>query len=84
MDSCINIERFKNALFDLTNNCELSVGTAYFIIKDFYNEMEKTYIKSYKDELNNLDDSAKKIIGGFGDTTSNTGIEEEIDLLEED
>lgn len=46
MDTGKQIEAYHNGLIDLTNVCGLSIGTAYYVAKDFLRELEKSYINS--------------------------------------
>ena len=41
----IKIEKFKNDLIFLINNCELYLCIVYYILKDVFNIVEKEYIK---------------------------------------
>ena len=41
----IKIEKFKNDLIFLINNCELDLGIVYYVLKDVFNIVEKEYIK---------------------------------------
>ncbi len=44
------IKYFHQQLMNLINNCGLPVGTAYFIVKDTLNELEKMYLEyAYKE-----------------------------------
>ena len=46
----LSIKYFHQQLITLINNSGLPVGTAYFIVKDILNELEKTYLNcAYKE-----------------------------------
>ena len=46
----LSIKYFHQQLIALINNSGLPVGTAYFIVKDILNELEKTYLDcAYKE-----------------------------------
>lgn len=38
-----NIKKFYEALVQLINNCGLPIGTAYFVLKDLLNELQRGY-----------------------------------------
>lgn len=50
MDNGSIIENYKNQLVEITNHCGLTIGTAYYVAKDFLRELEKTYIQSLQEE----------------------------------
>ena len=39
----LSIKQFYEQLLQLVNSCGLPVGTAYFVLKDVLNEVEKVY-----------------------------------------
>ena len=45
------IEQYRRQLISLTNNSGLSVGAAYYVLKDVYRDMESLYYKSIQEEL---------------------------------
>ena len=49
------IEDFHQKLIGLINNSGLTVGTAYFILKDVLNSLEKLYIQSIQEDKENAD-----------------------------
>lgn len=51
MDTCISIEQFKNNLFKTINECGLSIGAAFFVMKDVYNVLAQSYQEALKSEL---------------------------------
>lgn len=46
MNTGKQIEAYRNNLVELTNFCQLSIGTAYYVVKDFLRDLEKSYINS--------------------------------------
>jgi hypothetical protein len=52
MFSLQRIEIYRNNLIDLTNNCGLTIGTAYYVFKDVLKDLEKEYIKAIEKEQN--------------------------------
>lgn len=48
------IEDFHQKLIGLINNSGLTVGTAYFILKDVLNSLEKLYIQSIQEDKENI------------------------------
>ena len=48
------IEDFHQKLIGLINNSGLTVGTAYFILKDTLNSLEKLYIQSIQEDKENI------------------------------
>lgn len=51
MKSCTNLEAFHENLLQLVNNCHLTVGEAYYVIKDVTNELRFLYLKELQNEL---------------------------------
>lgn len=47
---CYNAEKFRTELYDLVNNCGLSLATAFYIVKDFYKDFSETYFKIVQQE----------------------------------
>lgn len=45
-----DIESYRQKIIDLTNNCGLTVGTALFVIKDIYRDLEQLYYSTIKEE----------------------------------
>lgn len=39
----MDAEEFRNAMIDVVANAELSIDTAYYVMKDVFGELEKTY-----------------------------------------
>lgn len=50
MGSCTNMEAFHQNLLQLVNNCHLTIGEAYYVIKDVCNELHILYIKEIQNE----------------------------------
>lgn len=57
-----NIKQFYDALVQLINNCGLPVGTAYFILKDLTNELQRGYEQAAADESNQTPKTHTKTI----------------------
>lgn len=49
------IQEFYKNIINLVNNCNLPVGTAYFIVKDVLHDLEQAYLTVLKEELNEPD-----------------------------
>lgn len=64
MDNAISIEKYKDQLVNITNHCGLTIGTAYYVAKDFLRELEKTYIQAMKEEK--VDEVKEGVIGNEG------------------
>lgn len=47
-------ERYKQQLIELANNCNLPVNLAYFITKDFCNELYNVYKEALYEKCNNI------------------------------
>ena len=60
MFSLQSIETYRKNLIDLTNNCGLTIGTAYYVFKDVLKDLEKEYIKAIEREQNNQTQSQKE------------------------
>lgn len=50
MDNCVTIQRYKQALIDITNSSELTIGCAYYIAKDFFNSLEHSFFAELQRE----------------------------------
>lgn len=63
MDTCINMEEFRQKLIHTINTCGLSIGAALYIYKDVYHVLEASYQNTLKDELNSnpLTEEAEEI-----------------------
>ena len=46
------INRFYKKILEIINTSELPVGTAYFILKDILNELEKIYYQALENDKN--------------------------------
>lgn len=46
------INRFYKKILEIINTSELPVGTAYFILKDILNELEKIYYQAVENDKN--------------------------------
>lgn len=47
---CSNAEKFRTELYNLVNNCNLPIATAFYIVKDFYRDFNDTYSKIVQQE----------------------------------
>lgn len=65
MDNCKTIEQYKKALVDITNQCGLCIGTAYYVAKDFLTDLEKTYVNALNTEIleGSNEQKVEKMIG---------------------
>lgn len=54
MDSCIAMEQLRDNLIDCLNNSGLSVGAAFFVLRDVYHVMNETYQTTKQNELRNI------------------------------
>ena len=52
MDTCLNIERFKQNLIHTINSSQLTVGCALYVLKDAYNELYLAYKEGMLQEQN--------------------------------
>lgn len=50
MNINLALERFKQDLIGVINNCNLPIGVAYLIVKDAYTSLEKEYLRILKIE----------------------------------
>lgn len=57
IDSCLNIENFKEQLINLVNNCNLTIGTALYIVKDIHNSLYNAYLEELRKESHQLGES---------------------------
>lgn len=48
--NCKNIEDFRAKLYDVTNNCNLPVAVAFYVVKDFYRDFNQTYLNILQQE----------------------------------
>ena len=70
MDNCIAIEKYKESLLQLTNNCGLTIATACFIVKDLYLELQKLYNQQLQEELKQLNETGsleKELVVDIGE-----------------
>lgn len=51
MDTCVNMEAFRRALVQEINSCNLSIGAAYYILKDVCKMLEASYQETLEKEL---------------------------------
>jgi hypothetical protein len=52
MKNCSNLEAFRENLLHLVNNCHLSVGEAYYVLRDVMNELRFVYTEElYKEQM---------------------------------
>ncbi len=52
MDSCIEIENFRKNLIELIGSCGLSIGTVYYVLRNFFKDFEEDYKKAILEEIN--------------------------------
>ena len=45
-----NIEKFRQNLINVLNNSNLLIGSAYYVLKDILNQLEKEYYQAVKTE----------------------------------
>lgn len=45
-----NMLQFHDQLMDVINNCQLPVGTAYYVCKDVFSELERAFRQCVKNE----------------------------------
>lgn len=45
-----NMLQFHDQLMDLINNCQLPIGTAYYVCKDVFGELERAFQQCVKAE----------------------------------
>lgn len=48
MDDYNTIETFKNNLIMLINNSHLTIGCAYYVLKDVYKDVERAYMATQR------------------------------------
>lgn len=60
IDSCQQIENFKNNLIYDINNSNLTIGCAYYILKDIFLNLEREYYKTLEIEKN--EDSSDHVV----------------------
>ena len=46
----LQIEKFRKDIYSVLNNSELLIGTAYYVMKDIFKDLEKNYIDSLMEE----------------------------------
>lgn len=50
MDNCILIEEYKEKLLALTNNCQLTIGMALYVVKDLMSQLQTLYNQQLLEE----------------------------------
>ena len=50
MDNCILIEEYKEKLLALTNNCQLTIGMALYVVKDLMSQLQVLYNQQLLEE----------------------------------
>ena len=45
-----NIEKFRQDLIEVLNNSNILIGSAYYVLKDILNQLEKEYYQAIKTE----------------------------------
>ena len=51
MDSCIAMEELRTKLINALNSSGLSIGAAFFILRDVYHVLNESYQAAYQKEL---------------------------------
>lgn len=51
MDTCINMEEFRQKLINAINTSGLSIGAAFYIYKDVFHTLEASYQDTLKKEV---------------------------------
>lgn len=77
MESTLGCELFKEKLYEIINSSGLTIGSAYFIFKDVYRDLENVYnqqIEKEKENLKNGNDGTEEVILN---TSGNISIEKE-------
>lgn len=69
MDECLTMEQFRQNLAKTVNSCGLTVGAAYYVFKDMYNELRTLYEKEMANEKEAIENNtqiedAEGIVGG--------------------
>lgn len=54
-DTITAIESFKNNIINIINDSCLSVGCAYYVLKDILLKLQDTYYETYQNEQKNLE-----------------------------
>lgn len=67
------IQNFYKNIVNLVNNCNLPVGTAYFILKDVLHDLEQAYLAVLKEELNEPDQQIIQDIDLYAENKSEKG-----------
>lgn len=55
------IKYFHQQLINLINNCGLQAGTAYFVVKDVLNELEKIYNQNVQEDYQTSNQETQSI-----------------------
>lgn len=82
IDSCQQIESFKNNLIYDINNSNLTIGCAYYIFKDIFINLEKEYYNTL--EIEKKEDSSDTIVEEKLDTYKISNEEEKEEVFLED
>lgn len=83
IDSCQQIEKLKEKIISALNNSGLTIGCAYYILKDVFLNMEREYLKALELEQNE-DQTLQTEVKELDDITSIDNFEEkEFDLEDE-
>ena len=56
----LRADNFKNQLLMLVNNCNLDISTAYFIVKDMCNTLEKGFDKAAAEQYQEFCEISRK------------------------
>lgn len=73
--NCNDVEKFRTELYDLVNNCNLSIATAFYVIKDFYRDFNQTYLNILQQERSHPQREENGVILEYN--TKNNQIQEE-------
>ena len=52
-DNCFEIESTRHQIVNAVNNSNLTIGTAYFLFKDIFRDLEKLYFDQVEKEKEN-------------------------------
>lgn len=81
MNSCVEAEKYKQDLINLTNNSNLCVSTAYYIAKDFLRDLLRTYEEALSYEQSKNMEPQEEIVK-IGNTDPETGVGDANEIIE--
>ena len=62
MNSYIKMSQYSQALYDITNKSGLDIGTIYFIVKNFFNDVTRMYEDKLKESYADLQPDTVTVI----------------------